>query len=206
MKYDIPLSVTIIVGHKDSQIAFVRNALIQAAKQSGLPMSEQIDFASLILRLPINLEKLNRLLTITEQQESSSFRMTWIGKDPSPQDGTHSIQDLEFKKLRGNKLTYFLNDSEKEELRRRQIYYQLNGGILGSNQEIFVTDIIIVNLNFIYDRRHFSQATAQASFQKQIAFAERVYGLIEIKFYPFGQVAQAMQQIARLLKVNEMIS
>lgn len=183
MQYDIPPSVAVSVGVNDTQMAFVRKALIEAARQSGLPPLEQIDFANLLLRLPINLEELNKLLDVTKHQESPSFRIRWIGKDPSPKDGTLEIQDWEFKKLRGKTFTYFLNDVEKEELKRRQIYYQLNGGVLGSNLDIFATDIIIVNLNFVYDKNQYNRATAEAAFQKQISFAERVYGVIEIKFY-----------------------
>lgn len=184
MQFDIPQSVSVPIGINDTQLSFVRNALVDAARRSGLPPLEQIDFANLILRLPINLEELDKLLDVTKQQKAPAFRVRWIGKDPSPKDGTLEIQDWEFKKLRGGKFTYFLNDVEKEELKRRQIYYQLNGGVLGSNRDISATDIIIVNLNFVYNKKQFNQTTAQAAFQKQISFAEKVYGVIEIKFYP----------------------
>ncbi len=86
--------------------------------------------------------------------------------------------------MRGKKFSYELTQSEKNELIRRRIYYQLNGGVLGSMQEIpRTTDIIIVEINFVYEKSQFDQAKAQAAFQKQIAFAERIYGVIEIKFY-----------------------
>jgi len=59
----------------------------------------------------------------------------------------------------------------------------LNGSVLGSEKEIpRETDTIIVDLNFVYEKSQFNEAKAQAAFQKQIAFAEKIYGVIEIKF------------------------
>lgn len=64
------------------------------------------------------------------------------------------------------------------------MYYVLNGGILGSAKETpRETDTIIVDLNYVYEKSQFNQIKAQESFSKQIAFAEKVYGVIEIKFY-----------------------
>lgn len=103
---------------------------------------------------------------------------------PKPKDKTIEIQDWEFNKRRGTKFGFNLNDFEKEELKRRQIYYVLNGGVLGSEREIpRDTDTIIVDLNFVYEKSQFNQIKAQEAFGKHIAFAEKIYGVIEIKFY-----------------------
>ena len=101
MPYEIPNSVSLVIGSNDTQLGFVRKALIQAAREAGLPLLEQVDFAISILRLPINPGEAAKLLDISKQEGKPSFRLIWNGKDPSPKDHTIEIQDWEFNKRRG---------------------------------------------------------------------------------------------------------
>lgn len=157
---------------------------MEAARLAGLPLLEQADYAMFILRLPINSKEADKLLDVRLQEKPPEFRILWNVKDPSPKDKTLEIQDWEFKKRRGKNFTIVLIDSEKEELKRRQTYYVLNGGVLGSQKEIpRETDTIIVDLNFVFEKSQFNQIKTQESFSKHIAFAEKVYGVIDIKFY-----------------------
>lgn len=184
MQYEIPSRVSLVIGLNDTQMGFVRKAFIEAARLAGLPLLEQMDYADFILRLPINQIEREKLLDKRNQEKSTGFRLLWKGKDPTPRDGTIEIQDWEFNRQRGKWFGFSLNDVEKEELKRRQTYYVLNGGLLGSMQEIpRDTTKIVVDLNFVYEKSQFDQAKAQAAFQKQIAFAEKVYGVIEIRFF-----------------------
>lgn len=184
MQYEIPDEIPLVIGSNDTQIGFFYKILMEAAFKAGLPLLERADYANFILRLPMNLKEAEKLLDIRMQETPSAFKILWNGKDPSPKDKTLEIQDWEFKKLRGKNFTIVLNDFEKGELKRRQTYYVLNGGVLGSEKEIpRETDTIIVDLNFVYEKAQFNEAKAQAAFQKQITFAEKVYGVIGIKFY-----------------------
>lgn len=118
------------------------------------------------------------------KEKTPQFRLLWATKkDPSLEDHTFEIQDWEFNKQRGKWFGFELNDFEKRELTRRQIYYQLNGGTLGAGVETPANDTIIVDLNFVYETNQFNELQAKAAIQKQIAFAEKVYGVIEIKFF-----------------------
>ncbi len=188
MQYDVPDSVSLPIGINDTQLAFTRRALMEAARIAGLPLLEQVDFADFILRLPINQQDRNKLLDVREQAKNTErtpqFRLLWNSKkDPSPKDGTFEIQDWEFNKRRGKQFGFSLNDFEKQELKRRQVYYQLNGGVLGSMKEIpRNTDIIVVDLNLIYEKGNYNATTAQNEFGKYVDDAVKAYGQLRIKF------------------------
>jgi hypothetical protein len=183
MEYEIPNRVSLVISLDDTQMGFVRRALIEAARLVGLPLLEQVDYADFILRLPINQKDREKLLDKRQQEKPPEFRLLWKGKDPSPKDGTIAIQDWEFNKRRGKLFGFNLNDFEKEELKRRQIYYQLNGGSLGSMQEIpRNTEIIIVDLNLIYQKENYDATTAQKAFGKYVDDTVKAYGQLEIKF------------------------
>ena len=182
MPYEIPNSVSLVIGSNDTQLGFVRKALIQAAREAGLPLLEQVDFAISILRLPINPGEAAKLLDISKQEGKPSFRLIWNGKDPSPKDHTIEIQDWEFNKRRGKNFGYTLSSIEKEELKRRQIHYQLDGGTLGSNIEAPANDTIIIDLNLIYEKENYNATTAESEFGGYITDAIQIYGQLEIKF------------------------
>ncbi len=187
MQYDVPNSVSLPIGINDTQLAFTRRALMEAARIAGLPMLEQVDFADSILRLPYNQQDRDKLLDVREQaknkEQTPQFRLLWNSKkDPSPKDGTFEIQDWEFNKRRGKAFGFKLQDSEKLELTRRQIHYQLNGGKLGSGIEASSSDTIIVDLNLIYQKDKYNAATAQNEFGKYVADAVKAYEPLEIKF------------------------
>lgn len=183
MQYEIPNSVALPIGVNDTQLGFFRKILMEAALKAGLPLLERVDFANFILRLPINSKEAEKLMDIRTQEKPPEFRILWIGKDPSPIDKTLEIQDWEFNKRRGKEFTINLNDFEKEELRRRQIYYQLYGGVLGSEKEIPPdTDIIIVDLNLIFQKENYNATTAQNEFGKYVDGAVKAYEQLGIKF------------------------
>lgn len=156
---------------------------MKAARLAGLPLLEQVDYVMSILRLPANSREVEKLMDKRLQEKPPEFRLLWKGKDPSPQDKTLEIQDWEFNKRRGGAFSVDLHDFEKEELKRRQIYYQLYGGVLGSGKEILPdTDIIIVDLNLIFQKENYNAATAQKEFGKYVDDAVRAYGQLQIKF------------------------
>lgn len=185
MPYEIPDKVALVIGANDTQMGFVRRIMMEAARRAGLPLLEQNDYANEILQLPLNQELRDKLLDIRKQVETPSFRLIWTKGDPSPNNKTSDILDTEFETERksGRKFPVTLNADEKERLRRRQIYYQLYGGVLGSLQEIpHDTDVIIVDLNLIYQEEKYNAKTAQAHFGKYVDDAVKAYGALEIKF------------------------
>lgn len=183
MQYEIPNSVALPIGSNDTQLGFYRRILMEAARRVGLPLLEQADFALFILHLPVNSKEAEKLLDVRMQEKPPEQRILWNGKDPSPNDKTLEIQDWEFNKRRGKEFTIDLRDFEKEELKRRQIYYQLNGGVLGSMQEIpRDSDVIIIDLNIVYEQKQFNEAQAKETIKAQVDDAVNVYGAIEIKF------------------------
>lgn len=125
MQYYIPNKVSFRIGATDTQMAFVRKALMEAARIAGLPLLEQVDYADFILRLPLNQKDRDKLLDVREQAKNKTktpqFRLLWKGEDPSPDDKTIEIQDWEFNKRRGKAFNFHLNDNEKIELKRRQV-------------------------------------------------------------------------------------
>lgn len=181
MQYEIPNKVSLVIGLNDTQLAFVRKALMEAARIAGLPLLEQVDYANFSLRLPINQKEAEKRLDVRMQEKPPEFRLLWKGKDPSPKDGTTEIQDWEFNRRRGKLFNFNLNEVEREELKRRQIYYQLNGGVLGSMRET-AGDTVIVDLNLVYQKENFSLTKAQNEFGKYVTDAIAVYAPLEIKF------------------------
>lgn len=149
MLYEVPDIVSLQVGVNDTQLGFFFKLLMKAAKESGLPLSEQIDFANSILKLPRDPEERIKLFDKTKQDEPSDYRLMWAISDPTPVDGTRTIQDTEFKG--GANLSYTLTPAEKADLHTRQLYYQMNGGILGTLAELSDFGKITVDLNIVYD-------------------------------------------------------
>lgn len=150
-------------------------------------MLEQDDFADSILSLPLNRADRDKLLDIRVQAENKEkppqFRLLWDAKkDPSPEDHTFEIQDWEFNKQRGKWFGFKLSDFEKQELTRRQIYYKLYGGVLGSGVEASANDTIIIDLNIIYQRENYNATTAQNEFGKYVADEVKAYEPLDIKF------------------------
>lgn len=182
MQYEVPNNVALPIGVNDTQLGFYRKILMEAARLAGLPLLEQADYAMFILRLPINSKEVEKLLDRRIQEKPPEFRILWNGKDPSPGDKTLEIQDWEFNKRRGKNFSIALNNFEKEELTRRQIYYQLNGGTLGSMREAAAGDTIIVDLNLIYQKENYNATTAQNEFGKYVDDAVKAYGQLAIKF------------------------
>lgn len=111
---------------------------MEAARLSGLPLSEQVEFASFIIL------------------QGSSF--IWRDADPTPKDNK-IIKNNELRQDQG--INYWLSDFEKDELTQRQIYYQLNGGVLGSIREAFYNETIVVDLNIVYDPNLITYNTPQ---------------------------------------------
>lgn len=184
MQNEVPNSVTLVVGSNDTQLGFFRRILMEAAFKAGLPLLERVDFANFILRLPVNSNEAEKLLDVRMQERPPNFRMLWSGKDPSPKDKTLEIQDSEFNKQRGKDFTIVLNDFEKEELKRRRIYYQLSGGVLGSGKEVPLdSEVIIIDLNLIYQEELFSLTEARNTFGGYVSDAIKVYEPLGIKFY-----------------------
>lgn len=163
MQYEIPNSVMVAVSSRDTQLTFARRALMKAARKAGLPLLEQTAYAHFIYPLSTN---------------DLLFKMRWAGKDPSLFDDSR-VKDWEFSR----RAIYELNDTEKEELRIRQIYYVLKGGVLGSMSETKNSDTIIVELNIVYDKNIYTLEKAQQILKPLIDDAENVYSAIEVKFY-----------------------
>lgn len=96
--------ITLIVGQNETQYMFCRRALMQAAFNAGLLTEfRQREYADKFYSLAVNAEK------------ATNFQMTWVGKDPSPNDAKN-IKSAEFNQHRGRQLTYYLNQQEIDEL------------------------------------------------------------------------------------------
>lgn len=96
--------ITLTVGQNETQYLFCRRALMQAAFKAGLLIEpRQREYADKFYSLAVNNEK------------AANFQMSWVGKDPSPNDA-ENIKSTEFNQHRGKQLTYYLNQQEIDEL------------------------------------------------------------------------------------------
>ena len=166
--YEIPDSVILEVSINDTQLSFIRKALMQTAYLAGLPLLEAVSFA--LLYLPSSL---NDQIYKTDWSKAKG--------DPTPQDGVR-VKNNEFAALRGKQTTYYLSENEKLGLKLRQMFYVLHGGVLGSKLETLSGDLIVVNLKIVFDEKQFNETTAKETIKTQIDDAVNVYGQIEIKF------------------------
>lgn len=127
---DVPEVVTLTIRVDEvAQGLFIR-LLMEAAKQSGLPLSDQFKFAIAMI--------------------FSGWRLAWDGKDQSPADDL-TIKNYEVTARKNQGFNMKLSDHFIDELKQRQLYYQLNGGILGSNREVSYDETIVIDLNIVYD-------------------------------------------------------
>lgn len=166
--YEVPDYVVLEVSASDTQLTFIRKALFQAAYTAGLPLLESISYVLFILPASVN---------------DKTYRTGWAKAkdDPTPKDGA-TVKDNEFETRRGKQTTYYLDDKEKEELKIRQIHYVMQGGVLGSMKEVVNLDIIVVDLNIVFDEKQFDETKAKETIKAQVDDAINVYGSIEIKF------------------------
>lgn len=175
MPYEIPETVRLKIKVGESQLDYARRIFMEAARLAGMPLLEQGYFANDMI------ENGNQLFKKSEKDNTP--RLHWF-EDPSPKDNDQLVTDLEWKKKQGKWHTHVLGNYPTEELKRRQFYYQLYGGVLGSLQEIpDNTDTIIVDLNIVYDKEHYTLETAQKKLKLLTDDAIKVYSSIEIKFY-----------------------
>lgn len=94
--------ITLTVVANETQYLFARRALMQAAFQGGLVTEfRQREFADKFY--PLNGTNL------------ANFQMNWVGSDPSPAD-SKNIKTPEFSSYYGKPFTYFLNQTEIDEL------------------------------------------------------------------------------------------
>lgn len=94
--------ITLTVMVNETQYLFARRALMQAAFQAGLATEfRQREFA----------EKFYPL----SGANSANFQMNWVSPDPSPKDAKN-IKAPEFSLYYGKQFTYFLNQTEIDEL------------------------------------------------------------------------------------------
>jgi hypothetical protein len=129
-QYEIPEKVTLKIINNEEAQAFLRRCLMEAARLAGLPLLEQTSFADYFISL--------------------GSTIIWKEKDPTPNDSI-VIKNDEIKNRHDSDFNYWLSDFQVDELKQRQIYYQLNGGVLGSNLEIVSSETIVVDLNIVYD-------------------------------------------------------
>lgn len=172
MQNEIPEKVKLVVRNGESQADFARRLFMEAARVAGMPLLEQVSFADYMI-------KSGEHLFVGKDEKP---RLKWL-EDPSPKDNNPLVSDKEWKAKHGQWHTHVLGDFNKEELKRRQVYYVLGGGVLGSMLETAAGDTIIVDLNIVYDKNQYTVEKAQQILQPLIDDAIKIYSAIEIKFY-----------------------
>lgn len=125
MQNEIPEKVSLVVRGGESQADFARHIFMEAARLAGLPLSEQVSFAD-------DMIKSGEHLFVGKDEKP---RLRWQS-DPTPKDKDPLISDAEWKKKYGTRHTHILGDFNKQEMKRRQSYYVLGGGVLGSRVEV----------------------------------------------------------------------
>lgn len=160
MPYEIPETVTLKIKVGESQLSFARRIFMEAARLAGMPLLEQGYFATDMI------ENGNQIFIKSEKDNTP--RLHWF-EDPSPKDNDQLVTNLEWKKKQGKWHTHVLGNYPKQELTRRQFYYQLYGGVLGSLKEISPdTDIIIIEVNIVYDETQYTLEQAQKATQATV--------------------------------------
>lgn len=115
MPVNIPKSIKLAVGVKESQLEFSRRVLMEAAHQIGLPMLEQLHYADFFYPLC--------------GEASAKYRIQWWkASDPSPLDNDLTMFDAEWKALANKSFTLSLSKLQQEELQRRYGYFLARGG------------------------------------------------------------------------------
>lgn len=183
MQNEIPNEVKLVVRNGESQADFARRLFMEAARVAGMPLLEQVSFAEYMI-------KSGEHLFVGKDEKP---RLKWR-EDPSPKDNNPLVSDKEWKAKYGQWHTHTLGDFNKQELKRRQVYYALGGGILGSGLEAFKNDIIIVPLNITFESPHFDETTAAEYLKSQVQDAIDAYGQINIKFYVTYRVGTATEK------------
>ncbi len=182
MQYDVPEKVKLrIILNEDAQ-AFLRRCLMEAAKLAGLPLLEQASFADYYISLGSTIH--------------------WKDEDPTPNDNI-VIKNNEIKSRHGSEFNYWLTDEYKDELRRRQAYYVLNGGLLGSMKEVSVNDAIVIDLNIVYEKNQYSETRAKEIIQPQLDIAVKCYNEIEIKFYVVWTAGEGSYEESKIIGRRE---
>lgn len=166
--YEVPDYVVLDINANDSQLSFVRKALLQAAFAAGLPLLESVSYA--LQSLPASLDE-------------KTWRIVWKMKtdDPTPNDSL-IVKDIEFEARRGQRTTYYLSEEEKSNLRERQIFYVLHGGVLGSMQETLLDGVIVIDLNIVYQDNQYTLQEAQAATKTTVEDCQNTYKAIDVKF------------------------
>ena len=129
------------------------------------------------------LESISYMLScLPASVDDKSYRTGWAKAkdDPTPKDGAQ-VKDNEFETRRGKQTTYYLSDKEKNDLKERQIFYVLHGGVLGSMQESLLDGVIIINLNIVYQDDQYTLQEAQAATRATVADCQSAYSAIEVK-------------------------
>lgn len=183
MQNEIPKKVSLVVKNGESQADFARRLFMEAARLAGMPLLEQVSFAEYMINS-------GEHLFIGKDEK---LRLKWE-KDPSPKDNDPLVSDQEWKARYGKSHTHILGAFNKQELSRRQVYYMLGGGVLGSGIEASKSDIIIVQLNITFESPHFTETTAADYLKAQIQDAIDAYGQINIKFYVTYRVGTATEK------------
>ncbi len=140
MQNEIPDEVSLDVRNGESQADFARRLFIEAARTAGLPLLDQASFADDMIKSGAHL--------VAGKDEKP--RLKWAN-DPSPKDNDPLVSDAEWRAKYGKRHTHTLTDFNHEDLRLRQIYYTMNGGVLGSQIDLRDVEEITVDLNVIYD-------------------------------------------------------
>lgn len=156
---------------------------MEAARVAGMPLLEQISFADYMINSGEHLFV----------GKDGKLRFKWT-VDPSLKDKDPLISDEEWKAKYGKWHTHILGNFNKQELTRRQIYYVLGGGILGSGFEASKSDIIIVPLNITFESPHFNETTAAEYIKAQVQDAINAYEQINIIFYITYQIGTATEK------------
>ncbi|MDQ2747738.1 MAG: hypothetical protein M3T96_10830 [Acidobacteriota bacterium] len=166
--YEVPDSVILEVSVDDTQLSFTRKALMEAAHLAGLPLLEAVSFS--LVCLPASLNDQN-------------FKTDWARTkdDPTPQDGIR-VKNNEFVALRGKRITYYLTDEEKFGLKLRQMFYTLHGGVLGSKLETLLDNLIIINLNIVYQDDQYNLQEALVATKATVTDCQNAYSAIDVKF------------------------
>lgn len=161
MQYEIPNFVTLMVVPYESAQAFMRRAMMRAAYEAGLPLLEQVYFANYMISL--------------------GWVFQWKNADPTPQDNIN-IKDAELNARANRAINYRLSETEKEELKKRQTDYTLNGGILGSKLEASNDFQINLSINIVYDENQYTLGQTQDAVAEAVKYLDESYGSININF------------------------
>jgi hypothetical protein len=195
MPFKIPERVMLIVKIGESQKEFASRIFFEAAKLAGLPLLQQSFFADYMIASGEHLFVGN----------DDKLRLKWE-RDPSPKDKSPLVTDKEWQAKYGKWHTHILGDVNKVELANLQLFYILNGGILGSRVDVSPTEIITLNLNIVYDPTLITSDTppqtdleyVKLAMKRQLDYWTKTYSKIGINYkvgYNVGTVNALRQEI-----------